>query len=168
MPVYTRSLDEDHPETYIANDLWRLFSFAELVEVMRQRRQAFYRYVKQSWVGKVDKLVEKSLKSRIICSSDLHYPKYALHVFAENVPLFNHSKVMLDRINGMSITIDAIPIDCGFSDSQIMAPRNCSISQTGGLSKTLTLTLKSKIILTTNINITDRLTNGQMWVFQYF
>ena len=168
MPVYTRSLDEDHPETYIANDLWRLFSFAELVEVMRQRRQAFYRYVKQSWVGKVDKLVEKSLKSRIICSSDLHYPKYALHVFAENVPLFNHSKVMLDQINGMSITIDAIPIDCGFSDSQIMVPRNCSISQTGGLSKTLTLTLKSKIILTTNINITDRLTNGQMWVFKYF
>ena len=48
MPVYTRSLDEDHPETYIANDLWRLFSFAELVEVMRQRRQAFYRYDKQS------------------------------------------------------------------------------------------------------------------------
>ena len=75
---------------------------------------------------------------------------------------------MLDQINGMSITIDAIPIGCGFSDSQIMAPRNCSISQTGGLSKTLTLTLKSKIILTTNINITDRLTSGQMWVFKYF
>ena len=62
----------------------------------RKGRQAFYRYVKQNCVGNVDKLVEKSLKSRIICNSDLHYPKYALHVFAENVPVFNHSKVMLD------------------------------------------------------------------------
>ena len=38
----------------------------------------------------------------------------------ENVPIFNHNKVMLDQINGMSITIDAIdsiPIGCGFSDT---------------------------------------------------
>ena len=45
---------------------------------------------------------------------------------------------MLDQINGMPITtdaIDSIPIGCGFSDNQIMAARNCCISQTGGLSK---------------------------------
>ena len=36
MPVYASSLDEDHPEGYIANDLWRLFSFAELTDVMQQ------------------------------------------------------------------------------------------------------------------------------------
>ena len=34
MPVYASSLDEDNPQSYIANDLWRLFSFAELTEVM--------------------------------------------------------------------------------------------------------------------------------------
>ena len=33
-PVYASSVDKDHPESYIANDLWRLFSFAELTEVM--------------------------------------------------------------------------------------------------------------------------------------
>ena len=85
-----------------------------------------------------DSEVERTLKSRIICSSDLHYPKNALHVFAENVPVFSHNKVMLDQINGMPITtdaIDSIPIGCGFSDNQIMAARNCCISQTGGLSK---------------------------------
>ena len=36
-----------------------------------------------------------------LCSSDLRYPKYALYVFAENVPRFNHNKVMLDQISGM-------------------------------------------------------------------
>ena len=40
---------------------------------------------------------------------------------------------MLDQINGRTITIDttdSIPIDCGCSDSQIMAARNRSTSQT--------------------------------------
>ena len=78
---------------------------------------------------------------------------------------------MLDQINGMPITIDAIdsiPIGCGFSDSQIMAARNHSISQTGGLSKTLTLKLESKIMFTTNIDTKDRLINGQIGLVKYF
>ena len=92
-------------------------------------------------------------------------------MFAENVPIFNHNKVMLDQVNGMPITnkaIDSIPIGCGFSDSQIMAARNHSISQPGSLSKTLTLKLESIIMLTTNIDITDHLINGQIGVVKYF
>ena len=57
---------------------------------------------------------------------------------------------MLYQINGMPITIDAIdsiPTGCRVSDSQVMAARNCSISQTGGLSKTVTLKLESKLCL---------------------
>ena len=104
------------------------------------------------------------------CSSDLQYPKYVLHVFAENVPIFNHNKAMLDQINGRTITIDAIdliPIGCGCSDSQIMAARNRSISQKDYLSKTLTLKLESKFMLTTNIDITVCLNNGQIGVVKY-
>ena len=52
-------------------------------------------------VGNADSEVERTLKWKIICSSDLHYPKYALHVFAKNVPRFNHNKVMLDQVSGM-------------------------------------------------------------------
>ena len=122
-------------------------------------------------VGNVNTEVEKTFKSRIIRSSDLYYPKYDLHVFVENVSVFNHNKVMLHQINGMPITIaaiDLIPIGCGFSNSQIMAARNRSISGTDGLSKTLTLKLKSKTMLTTNIDITDPLINGQIGVVKYF
>ena len=139
IPVYSNGLDEDHLESYIANDLWRLFSFAELIEVMWQSGDKnFIDILNKVRVGNLDSEVERTLKLRIICSSDLHYPKYALHVFAENVPVFNHNKVILDQINGMPITIDAtdlIPIGCGFSDSQIVAARNRSISKKSGLSK---------------------------------
>ena len=106
---------------------------------MRQRGDKhFLDILNKVRVWNIDSEVERTLKSRIICSSDLHYPKYALHVFAENVPVFNHNKVILDQINGMPITIDAtdlIPIGCGFSDSQIVAARNRSISKKSGLSK---------------------------------
>ena len=49
-----------------------------------------------------------------------------------------------------------------------MAVRNLCISQTGGLSKTSTLKLESKIILIKNIGITDPLINGQIGVVKYF
>ena len=49
-----------------------------------------------------------------------------------------------------------------------MAARNLCISQTGSLSKTSTLKLESKIILTKNIGITDPLINGQIGVVKYF
>ena len=71
-----------------------------------------------------------------------------LHVFAENFPVLNHKKSMLNQINVMLMTtdsIDSIPIGCRFSDSQIMAARNRSLSQTDGLSKTITLKLETKI-----------------------
>ena len=74
---------------------------------------------------------------------------------------------MLDQINGKLVTIDAIDsiqTGCGFSDSQIMSAGNCSISQKGGLAKTLTLKLESKAMLTTNIDITDHLINRQIEV----
>ena len=120
---------------------------------MRQRGDKnFIDILSKVRVENVDSELETIPKSRIICSSDPHYPKYALYVVAENVPIFTYSKVMLDQINGMPITIDAIdsiPIGCAL-DSEIMVARNRSISQTGGLSKSLTLKTGIKIILTTN------------------
>ena len=76
MSVYASSLDEDHPESYIANYLWRLFSFAELTEVMKPRGDKhFIDILNKVCVRNVDNESERALKSRIICSSDLHYPK---------------------------------------------------------------------------------------------
>ena len=66
MPVYASSLDADHPESYIANDLWRMFSFPELTEVMRQRDRHFIDLLNKVRVGNVDSEVERTLKSRII------------------------------------------------------------------------------------------------------
>lgn len=78
---------------------------------------------------------------------------------------------MLNQINSLPITIDIIDsifIGCRFSESQIVAARNQSVYQTGGLSKTLTQKMESKIIFTTNIDITDCLVNEVIGVIKYF
>ena len=78
---------------------------------------------------------------------------------------------MLDLINDLPITTDAtdsIRIGCEFSDGQIMGARNRSISQTGGLSKTLTLKLELESMLTTNIDRTAHHIKGKIAVVKYF
>ena len=67
MPVYASSLDADQPESYIANDLWRMFIFPELTGVMRQRGDRhFIDLLNKVRVENVDSEVERTLKSRII------------------------------------------------------------------------------------------------------
>ena len=67
IPAYVSSLDEDYPESYIANDLWRLFSFAELTEVMQQKGDKnFIDILNKVCVGNIYSEVERTLKSRII------------------------------------------------------------------------------------------------------
>ena len=136
---------------------------------MAKRKQALINLLNKVCIGNVDCEVERTLMLRIICIRDFHYPNNALLVSAENFLVFNHNKVMPDQLNGLPITINptnSIPICCGFSDSQIMAARNYSIYQTGGLSKTLTLKLEANV-MPTNINITDSLINGQIGVVKY-
>ena len=148
-----------------------MFNFVQPIEVIQQRGgKAFIDLLNKACVGNEKSEVERTLKSRIIWSSDLYYPKYALDVFTENALEFSHNKVMLDQINGKLITIDAIDsihIGCGFSDSQITAAGNRNISQKGALPKTLTLKLESKNMLTTNIDITDHLINRQIEAVKY-
>ena len=68
---------------------------------MQQRGDKhFIDLLNKACVGNVKSEVKRTLKSRIMCSSDFHNRKYALHVFAENTHVFNHNKVMLDQING--------------------------------------------------------------------
>lgn len=99
-------------------------------------------------IGNAGRENERTLKPRIICSRNFHYINYGLHAFAEIVSVFIQNKVMLNQINSLPITIDIIDsifIGYRFSDSQIVAARNQSVYQTGGLSKTLTQKWNQKL-----------------------
>ena len=66
MLVYASSLDGDYPESYIANDLWRLFNFAELTEIIQQRGDKhFIDILNKLRVGNVIVKLKEHLKQEL-------------------------------------------------------------------------------------------------------
>ena len=81
IPVYASSRDADQKKSYLANDLWSMFSFVELIEFMRQRGEKhFIKLLNKVRVTNVDDEIERQLKSRIICRRDLYPPNYVLYL----------------------------------------------------------------------------------------
>ena len=52
-------------------------------------------------------------------------------------------------------SLDAIPTNCGFSDSEIIKGQNRKHSDAGVLPKCLKLKLESKVMVTTNLDFQD-------------
>ena len=77
---------------------------------------------------------------------------------------------MLNRLAGLPTEIEAIdivPSNCGFTESATIAVQNRKPSDTGGLVKCLKLKLEAKVMLTVNVDVQDRLINGQTGVVKH-
>ena len=77
---------------------------------------------------------------------------------------------MLNQLAGLPIeieVIDIVPSNCGFTESDIIAAQNRKPSETGGLVKCLKLKLEAKVMLTVNLDVQDRLINGQIGVVKH-
>ena len=101
------------------------------------------------------------LKSRFISKNSTDYPIEVLHFFAENRPVFEHNQAMLDKLEGTSFLIQAIDeISKNVAQRVVQEAQNLEQSETGGLALNLTLKLSAKVMLTVNIDISDKLING--------
>ena len=93
------------------------------------------------------------------------YPKNAMHVFAQNKYCDEWNKFMLESIPGDIVT-------CVAQDSKkdnMTKLANINIpdkpSATGNLTKELQIKVGAKVMITTNIDVSDGLTNGVMgWI----
>ena len=73
-PIYTTSLDFEHPTSYVMKDLLELFKIVELDEVMHQKEdKCFIDVLKKILV--VDVNIVKVLKSRFLNVDDYNYPE---------------------------------------------------------------------------------------------
>ena len=79
--------------------------------------------------------------------------------------------MMLNKLPGDLVainTIDTIHATIAFTQCQVKAAQNYKQSETGDLARLLTLKPESTVMLSVDINIQDRLINGQMGVVKYF
>ena len=165
-PIYAIIDDHERIKGFLSLDLWNVFKFTELTEVMRHRRGIeFIDFLNKIRVGNLDESVQNRLKARFVKESDINYPRDALHTFAENNPTLLHNKEMLMSLYGVLHKIEAIDAilgNCKHPKSMISSAQNRKQTDTGGLAKCLEPKKGANVMITVNIDIQDRLINGQV------
>ena len=159
LPVYSSAASI---KGFIALDLWRKFQMVELTEVMRQRGDfEFISLLNEIREGEIDDHVVNTLKSRFL--KEKSFPQHVVQMFAENKPAKERNETQLNTIDTQLILIDAIdeiPKDIVLSQSQIDAIKQRKMSETGNLESQLKLKIGAQVMLTSNLDIDDRLVNG--------
>eukprot|EP00111_Clytia_hemisphaerica_P014066 TCONS_00041399-protein len=144
--------------------LWRNFQFAELDKVMRQQGDnTFIDLLNNVRIGRLTEDEEKILQSRFVSPENPDYPWDALHLFAENSLVKIHNERMLNTLSTPLVNIFALEeYPHGLAPSKIREIRDKNYTDTGGLVYNLGIKVGARIMLTANMDISDRLVNGQL------
>ncbi|RUA05461.1 MAG: hypothetical protein DSY43_04560, partial [Gammaproteobacteria bacterium] len=143
---------------------WHVFAMTELTEIMRQKDdQPFTELLNRFRTASQTEHDIKCIQSRSIEPSDDNYPSDALHIWAENNPVIQHNNMKLDQIPASLFHLkatDQYPTNVSKEDINRVLSRGRS--DTGGLDFEILVKETARVMLTSNIDITDRLINGQM------
>ena len=82
--IFSQFSDKDVMKHLIGSQLWHLFEYTELNEVVIQNYKVFIDLLNSVWVGNIGDDVENLLKARFIHESNENYPKDTLQMYAEN------------------------------------------------------------------------------------
>ena len=165
LPIKKKAIFDDYKiETNNLCHPWRVFKMVELTEIMRQKNdKAFTELLNRIRTASHTEDYIKVLQSRRITPSDPNYPSDALHIWAENAPVNEHNQTKLETIQAPLFLLkakDQYPKNVNKQDIDRVLARGRS--ETGGLDFEIQIKEGATIMLTTNINIQDRLINGQM------
>ena len=142
---------------------WHVFKMIELIEVMRQKDdKELTDLLNRIRTASQSQDAIKCLQSKSV-SSDDNYPTNALHTWAKNKPVDEHNTKHLQNLPAPLFVLKAVdqhPAHVSKQDiDKILAKGR---SETGGLDFVVFMKEGARIMLTTNIDIADRLINGQM------
>ena len=163
LPPVCRNFVFDHPNdsyAHLADPLWYEFKLAELTQVMRQKDDTkFAELLNRVRTATCSEQDIATLKSREIKPDSLNYPHNSLHVYSINKLVDKHNQKMLKKITEEVYTIKAI-------DSK--KDRNTGLdiempekpSDTGGLESQLRVGIGCRVMLVSNIDVCDGLSNG--------
>ena len=136
----------------------------ELTEIMRQKDdKQFTELLNRIRTGTQTEADIQYIKSRSITHSASNYPHDALHIWAENKPVDEYNATKLNQIPAQQYTLtatDQYPQHVSKQDiDRVLAKHR---SERGGLDYYILIKEGCRVMLTANIDIADRLINGQM------
>ena len=155
-----------HTLNDIALNGWEKMKLHELTQSMRQKDMKFV-----NCLNKIHTTVplEDSEEDRMLQAYELrlntnheNYPHDAMHVYAQNVhhDAWNEHRIkLLPGREFTNIATDSKKDDCTELANVTMPTKPC---ETGNLQKVLTVKINARVMITTNIDVRDGLTNGAM------
>lgn len=143
---------------------WHVFQMIELRKVMRQKDdKIFTDLLNRLRVGSQTDEDIQLIQSGLINSSDPNYPHDVLHIWAENNPVNQYNNMRLQEINKRLFYLRATDqYPANVSEQEIDNLLGKQRSETGGLDFEIRVKETARVMLTTNIDIADRLINGQL------
>ena len=139
------------------------FLMAELTQIMRQRGDsAFSELLCRVRTNSCTDNDVKILKSCEIADDAQNYPTQALHVYRLNADVDKCNSHMLNQIAPQSAqyTIKAHDSVAGQTSHISLTSLSDKRSETGGLHSVLKLAVGARVMLTTNVDVSDGLVNG--------
>ena len=162
-PLFS-TVSDCYAQLYGSGSLWcDHFIMHELTQVMRQKDDlAFSELLCRVRTNSCTADDVKILKSREIAADTANYPTQALHVYRLNADVDKRNSDMLNSIAPKSaqFAIKATDSVAGQTNHISLTSLSDKRSETGGLHSTLRLTIGARVMLTTNVDVSDGLVNG--------
>ena len=158
------TVSDSYAQLYGSGSLWvDKFQMIELTEVMRQRGDSpFSELLCRVRTNSCTSDDIDTLKSREISCDAVNYPTQSLHVYRLNVDVDSRNALMLDNLAPQSAqyTIKARDARAGQTTHISLSAISDKRSETGGLHGILKLAIGARVMLTTNVDVSDGLVNG--------
>ena len=162
-PIFNPVTDT-YAKLYRSCSLWvDEFQLIELDEIMRQRGDtAFCELLCRVRTATCTNDDLSVLKSREIASGSPNYPNHALHVYRLNIDVDTRNNFMLNALAPESeqYSIQACDAVAGQTYHVELTTLSEKRTDTGGLHSLLKLAIGARIMLTTNVDVSDGLVNG--------
>ncbi len=151
-------------DTFNLHHPWHVFKMVELTQIMRQKDDlAFTQLLNRVRTASHTDDDIRCIQSRTITPGDENYPSDALHIFAENAPVDEYNIDRLQQIQSPQYVLEALdqfPPHVRKQDIERVLSKGRS--ETGGLDTKILIKENARVMLTTNVDISDRLINGQL------
>ena len=155
---------DSYAQLYKSGSIWQdEFEMLELDEIMRQRGDsAFAELLCRVRTASCTNDDIAVLKSRVVSPDSPDYPSEALHVYKLNADVDEHNDSMLKRIPSTVRRYAVKASDAVTSQTKHINLTSLSgkRTETGGLHSILNIAVGARVMLTTNVDVSDGLVNG--------